>query len=55
MAKLAPSLNHSGWDEMFSKEGVRDSYSQVFKTLQSLSHKNLTNKQQQTSDLFMNQ
>jgi hypothetical protein len=22
MAKLAPSLNDNGWDEMFSKEGV---------------------------------
>jgi len=55
MAKLAPSLNHTGWDEMFSNKGVRDSYRQVFQTLQGLNHKTLTSKQKQASDLFMNQ
>jgi hypothetical protein len=32
MVKLTPNLN-PGWDEMFSKDGVRDSYRQVLQTL----------------------
>jgi hypothetical protein len=35
MVKLTPNLNPRGWDEMFSKDGVRDSY-QVLQTLESL-------------------
>jgi len=55
MMKLIPKLNPKGWDEMFSNEGVRDSYAQVLKTLQSLDPENLNDKQLQASDLFMNQ
>jgi hypothetical protein len=36
MVKLTPNLNPRGWDEMFSKDGVRDSYRQVLQTLESL-------------------
>jgi hypothetical protein len=32
MIKLSPSLNPSGWDEMFSKDGVR--YRQVLHALE---------------------
>lgn len=55
MIKLTPSLNSNGWDEMFSKEGVRDSYRQVLQTLESLSIAQLNEKQKQASDIFMNQ
>jgi len=53
--KLMPKLNPKGWDEMFSNEGVRDSYAQVLQTLQNLNPENLNEKQIQASDLFMNQ
>lgn len=55
MIKLTPSLSPNGWDEMFSKEGVRDSYRQVLQTLESLSIQQLNEKQKQASDIFMNQ
>jgi uncharacterized circularly permuted ATP-grasp superfamily protein len=55
MMKLMPKLNPKGWDEMFSNEGVRDSYAQVLQTLQNLNPENLNEKQIQASDLFMNQ
>ncbi|WP_281636947.1 circularly permuted type 2 ATP-grasp protein [Flavobacterium marginilacus] len=55
MMKLMPQLNPKGWDEMFSNEGVRNSYTQVLHTLQNLSQENLNDKQLQASDLFMNQ
>ena len=55
MMKLMPQLNPKGWDEMFSNEGVRDSYAQVLQTLQSLNPESLNDKQIQASDLFMNQ
>jgi len=55
MIKLTPSLNPNGWDEMFSKEGVRDSYRQVLQALESLSIEQLNEKQKQASDIFMNQ
>jgi uncharacterized circularly permuted ATP-grasp superfamily protein len=55
MTKLIPQLNPKDWDEMFSNEGVRNSYAQVLNTLQSLTPESLNNKQLQTSDLFMNQ
>lgn len=53
--KLMPKLNGKGWDEMFSNEGVRDSYAQVLHTLQNLNPESLNDKQMQASDLFMNQ
>ncbi|WP_348799227.1 circularly permuted type 2 ATP-grasp protein [Flavobacterium adhaerens] len=55
MMNLTPELNPKGWDEMFSKEGVRDSYAQVLQTLQNLNPESLNDKQIQASDLFMNQ
>lgn len=55
MTKLIPQLNPKGWDEMFSNEGVRDSYAQVLHTLQNLNPESLNDKQIQASDLFMNQ
>jgi uncharacterized circularly permuted ATP-grasp superfamily protein len=55
MMKLIPKLNLKGWDEMFSNEGVRDSYAQVLHTLQNLTPDSLNDKQLQASDLFMNQ
>ncbi|WP_269224221.1 circularly permuted type 2 ATP-grasp protein [Flavobacterium sp. IMCC34518] len=55
MMKVMPKLNPKGWDEMFSNEGVRDSYAQVLQTLQRLNPENLNDKQIQASDLFMNQ
>lgn len=55
MIKLMPKLNPKGWDEMFSKEGVRDSYAQVLDTLLNLDSESLNDKQMQASDLFMNQ
>jgi uncharacterized circularly permuted ATP-grasp superfamily protein len=53
--KLIPKLNLNGWDEMFSSEGVRNSYKNVLDTLQSLSPENLEQKQKQAADFFMNQ
>ncbi len=53
--KLIPKLNPKGWDEMFSNEGVRDSYAQVLQSLQNLNPESLNDKQIQASDLFMNQ
>lgn len=50
-----PQINPKGWDEMFSKEGVRDSYAQVLQTLLNLDPESLNEKQIQASDLFMNQ
>ena len=55
MMKLMPKLNPKGWDEMFSSEGVRDSYAQVLNVLQGLTPESLNDKQFQASDLFMNQ
>jgi uncharacterized circularly permuted ATP-grasp superfamily protein len=55
MMKQMPQLNPKGWDEMFSNEGVRDSYAQVLQALQGLSPESLNDKQLQASDLFMNQ
>lgn len=55
MVKLTPNLNPKGWDEMFSTDGVRDSYRQVLKTLESLNLATLNQKQKQASDIFMNQ
>jgi uncharacterized circularly permuted ATP-grasp superfamily protein len=55
MVNLTPKMNQNGWDEMFSNEGVRESYKQVLQTLESLDSKNLKEKQEQASDLFMNQ
>lgn len=55
MMELKPKLNLNGWDEMFSNEGVRNSYRNVLDTLLSLSPENLNQKQKQAADFFMNQ
>ncbi len=55
MVKLTPNLNQKAWDEMFSSEGVRDSYKNVLQTLESLNLEKLNLKQKQASDIFMNQ
>ena len=55
MIKLTPNLNPKGWDEMFSKEGVREPYRQVLQALERLNLEQLTQKQKQASDIFMNQ
>ena len=53
--KSIPKLNPNGWDEMFSSKGVRNSYSKVLQTLQNLNPENLSQKQKQAADFFMNQ
>ena len=53
--KLIPKLNPNGWDEMFSNEGVRDSYRQVLEKLQCSDYEYLNDKQKQAADFFMNQ
>lgn len=55
MIKLTPNLNPKGWDEMFSKEGVREPYRQVLQALERLNLEKLTQKQKQASEIFMNQ
>jgi len=55
MVNLVPKLNQKGWDEMFSNEGVRDSYRKVLETLGTLNQEKLDDKQKQAADLFMNQ
>lgn len=55
MIKLTPNLNPKGWDEMFSKEGVREPYRQVLQALERLNLEQLTQKQRQASEIFMNQ
>jgi uncharacterized circularly permuted ATP-grasp superfamily protein len=55
MMKLTPKLNLNGWDEMFSNDGVRDSYRQVLEKLQSSDYEYLNDKQKQAADFFMNQ
>jgi uncharacterized circularly permuted ATP-grasp superfamily protein len=45
MIKLSPSLNPGGWDEMFSKDGVRHSYRQVLHALEGLNLETLHKKQ----------
>lgn len=55
MIKLTPNLNPNGWDEMFSKDGVREPYKKVLKALEQLNIEKLTQKQKQASDFFMNQ
>jgi uncharacterized circularly permuted ATP-grasp superfamily protein len=55
MINLTPKMSQNGWDEMFSNDGVRESYKQVLQTLENLDNKQLEAKQKQASDLFMNQ
>jgi uncharacterized circularly permuted ATP-grasp superfamily protein len=53
---LISSLNDfKGWDEMFTFEGVRDRYRQVFESLMEMSIETLNRKDRQAADFFMNQ
>src|SRR6187401_33734 len=55
MPTLSPIKNITGWDEMFTNEGVRERYRQVMESLQHLSLDTLNIKDRQASDFFMNQ
>jgi uncharacterized circularly permuted ATP-grasp superfamily protein len=55
MIKLTSKIDPNGWDEMFGTNGVRDSYKDILKTLESLTIEKLNQKQRQASESFMNQ
>jgi uncharacterized circularly permuted ATP-grasp superfamily protein len=55
MPTLSPIKNITGWDEMFTNEGVRERYRQVMESLQHLSLDTLRVKDRQAADFFMNQ
>jgi uncharacterized circularly permuted ATP-grasp superfamily protein len=45
----------SGWDEMFTFDGVRERYAGVFERLEQLPVEVLNQKDRQAADFFMNQ
>jgi uncharacterized circularly permuted ATP-grasp superfamily protein len=53
MESVTPNFNT--WDEMFSYEGVRERYRNVFETLQQMPPELLQAKDRQAADFFMNQ
>lgn len=55
MALLDSFSVFSGWDEMFTNEGVRDRYASVFAMLEQLPVEVLNQKDRQAADFFMNQ
>ncbi|MCU0387745.1 MAG: circularly permuted type 2 ATP-grasp protein [Chitinophagaceae bacterium] len=55
MALVNSLTDFSGWDEMFTYEGVRERYANVFNTLQQLPIEVLNQKDRQAADFFMNQ
>jgi uncharacterized circularly permuted ATP-grasp superfamily protein len=55
MALVNSMTDFSGWDEMFTFDGVRDRYAAVFDSLQQLPIEVLSQKDRQASDFFMNQ
>ena len=55
MPTISPIQNITGWDEMFTNEGVRDRYRQVMESLQQMSLDSLNIKDRQAADFFMNQ
>ncbi|MES2648900.1 MAG: circularly permuted type 2 ATP-grasp protein [Bacteroidota bacterium] len=55
MPTISPIQNITGWDEMFTNEGVRERYRQVMDSLQQMSLSTLDIKDRQASDFFMNQ
>ncbi|CAN5464753.1 circularly permuted type 2 ATP-grasp protein [soil metagenome] len=55
MPTISPIQNITGWDEMFTNEGVRERYRHVMESLQQMSLSTLDIKDRQASDFFMNQ
>jgi uncharacterized circularly permuted ATP-grasp superfamily protein len=55
MPTISPIQNITGWDEMFTNEGVRERYRQVMESLQQMSLDSLHVKDRQAADFFMNQ
>ncbi len=55
MAYLDSLPSFSGWDEMFTYEGVRERYTRVFDMLRGLPVEVLNQKDRQAADFFMNQ
>ncbi len=55
MAIITEFSKFVGWDEMFTFDGVRDRYANVFATLQQLPVEVLNQKDRQAADFFMNQ
>jgi uncharacterized circularly permuted ATP-grasp superfamily protein len=55
MALVNAMTDFSGWDEMFTYEGVRERYASVFQSLQNLPIEVLMQKDRQAADFFMNQ
>lgn len=55
MALVNSMTDFSGWDEMFTYEGVRERYSAVFESLQKMPLDVLKQKDLQAADFFMNQ
>jgi uncharacterized circularly permuted ATP-grasp superfamily protein len=53
MESVTPNLNT--WDEMFSFEGVRERYRNVFETMQQMPPELMHAKDRQAADFFMNQ
>jgi uncharacterized circularly permuted ATP-grasp superfamily protein len=55
MGIVDPATNFSGWDEMFTFDGVRERYARVFEILEQLPVEVLNQKDRQAADFFMNQ
>lgn len=55
MGLIDSTTNFSGWDEMFTFDGVRDRYAGVFERLEQLPVEVLNQKDRQAADFFMNQ
>jgi uncharacterized circularly permuted ATP-grasp superfamily protein len=55
MALVNAMTDFSGWDEMFTYEGVRERYASVFQSLQELPIEVFMQKDRQAADFFMNQ
>ncbi len=55
MALVNAFTDFSGWDEMFTYEGVRERYANVFSILEQLPIDVLNQKDRQAADFFMNQ
>jgi uncharacterized circularly permuted ATP-grasp superfamily protein len=55
MPTISPIQNITGWDEMFTNDGVRERYRHVMESLQQMSLDSLHVKDRQAADFFMNQ
>lgn len=55
MGLVNSMTDFSGWDEMFTLEGVRERYAAVFHALEQLPIEVLMQKDRQAADFFMNQ